>query len=259
MKLTDEQILKIKELYPIKGLIKTSKELNISVYILNKYINKFSLIKKRNVELSQFENVEKKEIAWFLGFFWADGYICKDSIEISVSEKDADDIYKTLSKFGKWNFTTRIKILKNKKYKIRRFYINDKKIREFLVLNDYKEKSLKSPTKILEKINDNIKNYFFRGYIDGDGCFSYKNKTNNRKYFSITGNINMSWFEINKLFNKLNITYKINRKNRKSGNSSMIELSSRENILKIGNYIYDNEYDNIGLKRKFETFSYMKN
>jgi len=46
---------------------------------------------------------------------------------------------------------------------------------ELLVDNDYKLKSYNSADKILSKIPNSLHHYFFRGLIDGDGCF-YLNK-----------------------------------------------------------------------------------
>jgi len=259
IELTNEQIEELKKNYPKYGLLKSSKILNISPHILKRYIKEFNLIKNRKIEFSIFEKITQKEVVWFLGFLWADGSIYKDSIEISISEKDYDDVYRILSSFGNWNTRSRTRLLNNKNYICKTIYANDKKIREFLDEHNYKEKSLKSPTKILEKIPEKLKKYFFRGYIDGDGCFSYKNKNNNRHYFSLTGNINMDWSEVTELFKKLEIKYSLKILPRKTGNCSSIESYSQEDIIKIGNYIYDGEYDNIGLKRKFESFLHMKN
>ncbi len=66
--------------------------------------------------------------------------------------------------------TNRSRKLNGNEYKQILIRINDKYIKEFLLENDFDKKSLLSPTKVLSKIPDELKHYFFRGLIDGDGC-----------------------------------------------------------------------------------------
>jgi intein/homing endonuclease len=117
--------------------------------------------------------------------------------------------------------------------------INDKEIKKFLIENDYDNKSFASPDKILNIIPENIKRYFFRGLVDGDGCFCSKN----RNYFSITGNINQKWNSIIDLFNSLDVKFSLTKKKRNTGSSSYITVSSKIDILKIGEYLYDKDFD----------------
>lgn len=253
-----EKIIKIIiDEYPKVGYKKTADILNISVFKLKKIIKKNNIIlpeKIRRVCIKNFINIDKKEVAYFLGFFWSDGYISRDEISIQIKQEDGYTIFDILNSFGSWRLTNRLRKLNGKEYKQILIRINDKYIKEFLIDNDFDKKSLKSPTKILSKINDELKPYFFRGLIDGDGCFCSKN----RNYFSLTGNIQQDWLEIINLFEKLNINYALTQKNRKSGSSSYIVISSKTDIIKLGNYIYNN-YDNIGLERKYIIYNEIKN
>jgi len=61
-------------------------------------------------------------------------------------------------------------------------------IYDFLSENNYKEKSYVSATKILNKIPNNLKKYFFRGYFDGDGSI-YKYE----KYYQVGLNITSTY------------------------------------------------------------------
>ena len=81
-KLIDD-IIKI---YPDNGLYKTANLIGISVYSLKKilYDNNIILKKNRRVDYCHFESINKKEVAYFLGFFWADGYISKNEITITI-------------------------------------------------------------------------------------------------------------------------------------------------------------------------------
>ena len=104
--------------------------------------------------------------------------------------------------------------------------------------------------------------YFFRGIIDGDGCF-YNGK--GLKLFSVTSSIEQDWKYLEDLFNSLNIEYKIRKKEHKNktGNishSSLIEVIGINRIIKIGNYIYNGfDLDKIGLKRKYDKYLSIKN
>lgn len=248
----------IKEQYPKLGYKKTANLIGISLYDLKKIIKKNDMVlgdRIRNVELSNFTNITSKEVSYFLGFFWSDGYISNDEVVLMIKSTDGLEILEILNKFGKWNYSERIRKLNNKEYKQSCIKINDKYIKKFLVDNDYLYKSLKSPSKILSSIDDDLKPYFFRGLIDGDGCFCSKN----RNYFSITGHINQDWFEVDNLLNKLDIKYKLTRKERTTGNSSYIVSSSRKDIIKLGNFIYGEYFDGIGLKRKYDIYFQIKN
>jgi len=160
-----------------------------------------------------------------------------------------------LNSFGNWRCSTRSRKLGVKQFELTTIRVNDKNIKNFLIDNDYDKKSLVSPTKIINKIPNSLRNYFFRGLIDGDGCFCSKN----RNYFSLTGNINQDWCEVERLLNEININhYKLSKKIRKTGDSSFIVISNRNDIIKVGDYIYG-AYDNIGLYRKYKIYEEILN
>src|ERR1700761_1933412 len=124
----------IKVNYPILGYQKTANLLGISVYRLKNIIKRDKLIleRKRNVSIDNFNKITKKEVAYFLGFLWADGCVVRDEIQILIKESDGEEIYKVLSSFGKWNIKNKIAKLNGKEYKQTLISINDKYIREFL-------------------------------------------------------------------------------------------------------------------------------
>lgn len=239
----------ISDAYINNGLVKASRITGVSQYLIRKYVKSNNLKKKRKVELSNFTNIDKKEVSYYLGFFWSDGYIYRDEISITIKESDYLELFKIFSTFGIWNTKNVTKKLGDKTYKEKTIYTNDKFIRKFLLENNSANKSISSPDMLLDKIPDKLKPYFFRGLFDGDGCFSSKN----RSYFSITGNINQDWSHVTKLFADLCICSKYKQITRKSGSSSYITTSSQEDIQRLGNYIYDGNFD-IGLSRKYNEF-----
>jgi hypothetical protein len=62
-----------------------------------------------------------------------------------------------------------------------------------------------------------------------------------------------------KLLNSLDIKYKLTRKERKTGNSSFIVISSKKDIIKLGDYIYGDYFDGMGLNRKYKVYYEIKN
>lgn len=67
------------------------------------------------------------------------------------------------------------------------FYIYDKVASDLLRSLGKYTKSSESHQKIIEFIPEQYRNYFIRGFIDGDGCY-YHVKKSNTIVFSICGN-----------------------------------------------------------------------
>jgi hypothetical protein len=132
----------------------------------------------------------------------------------------------------------------------------------FLIENDYDKKSYTSANKILSKIPNEIKHYWFRGLIDGDGCFYHytPKKGSTLRQFVLTSTYEQDWTYFENLCKELEIKYTIKRiKNIKSA-SSVIRITNKKGIKKLGEYIYQNfKKDSIGLIRKFNKFKLITN
>jgi hypothetical protein len=271
---TVEEIEFLKEFYPIKGCSYCAEKLgrtkgsvatrcrlnniyaNLDTRIANQKIsyNKFQENRSNdtfNVNVEQFLDIKKPDIAYFLGFLWADGHIIRNEIRLEIVKTDMDNIKNILDVIGKWNYQVR-----NRKDRqtITRASTNNKRLYNFLCENDYDKKSIVSADKILSKIPDNLKHYFFRGFVDGDGCISPK-KLN----INMSGSYNQSWDFIINLAKQLNIKYYNYRRNTERGNCSVIEFNGINSKV-LGDYLYDNvEVDNIGLTRKINKYFELKN
>jgi len=217
---------------------------------------------KVNHEL--FMNINSKEIAYILGLFWADGSIrCgnnKDKqIAITLLSEDMKEVENIFKYSGEWKI-----LIDNRSKKERtRLYTYNKYLYQFLLENDYYEKSYKSADKILNKINYNLQKWFFRGVIDGDGCF-YKSKNNRIKNFMLISAYDQDWTYFKNLLERLNINYKIHKKqhtdkNNKIQRCSRVEICNKDGIIKLGNYIYENfKKDKLGFNRKYLKFIAIK-
>jgi len=226
-----------------------------------------------NVNPDSFYDIQDKEIAYFLGFMWADGYLNASKngsnhlITIKILEDDMVKLKPIFDNVGKWNYYVRTH--DNAGWRnTETMTTNNKRLFDFLVDNGYDEKSVASPDKILSKIPDDLKSYFFLGLSDGDGCFYYyKPKTGSiQRQFTITSSYEQDWSYMVKLCDDMGIKYKIKLSsgvNPKTGNvnsSSQFRVTNRVGIQKLGGYLYKSfDVDGIGLPRKYDKYQLIIN
>jgi intein-encoded DNA endonuclease-like protein len=207
-----------------------------------------------NVNPLQFINVETPEIAYILGFLWADGYLGSNySINTEIVSDDAIILEKVFLSTGKWHIFQR----KRTGYRPQtKFSCNAKLLCEYLTELGFKNKN-KCPQKLLKTIPKNLQNYWFRGYFDGDGCW-YFNPKGYLRQCVISSKHQQNWKFMIELLKELKISkYRINKIHRinKKGvenKSSQIRVCSLDAIKKFGNYIYGG--NQFGLERKLDKF-----
>jgi len=234
-------------------------------------------IKKRNnyekYDLSKIKSLNTKEVAYFLGYFWADGVIYKKSScvsQISLIENDSLYLYDNIiSNIGKNNWTKSKPIKKQYRNKNNEL-INAKnqilirsysrELYEFLYENDYFYKSNVSFEKIFTKIPNEYKSYFILGLFDGDGSFTIsKFKTGYIiGQFIITSTYNYDWKSLENYFKFNNIEYSIYKKIGIIGKYSLFVVRKKESLFILYNLLYGKKYT-IGLSRKYLKFkNYME-
>jgi hypothetical protein len=209
----------------------------------------FKVIEKINYNL--FTKNYTPESVYILGLIWADGYINKKTNAISIEcvKDDIDIFYPIFQKTGNFNLYYR-----NRENRKPQGIINCSSyyLSQFLKTNDYSNKSELSPIKILSLIPFELKHYFFRGWVDGDGCFYY-NKKLHLMEFIMSGTYNQDWSSLIILCEELSINYKITNITTKKGHQhSRFLIKKKKDIVKFGNYIY--QKDMFGLKRKYDKF-----
>jgi hypothetical protein len=247
-----ELVDKVKSIYPIYGTVKTSKMLGVRQEIIKRIVDENSLKKNGRVNIDDFYNIEKKEICYFLGLIWADGYLSKktNSLGLECVADDMEHFKKVLDKIGKWCYYDRNRDRNGVECKsLTNAHITDPQLHKFLEENDYLEKSQKSPDKIISKIPNDLIKYFLLGMIDGDGCFYFKKSLSSQ--FTISGTKEQDWSSIEKILVSLEIKYKI----VVTKSSSAIRITNKKDIKKIGDYVYSPlKNENIGLRRKYEKY-----
>jgi hypothetical protein len=190
-----------------------------------------------------------KELCYYLGFIWADGYVRDYYIELEILESDGLQILETLQKTDlKFFSSTRLRKNRTKRVMtIRHHSIST--IRE-LSHYDYSIKTNSEPSKILNIIPEELKRYFYLGYSDGDGCF-YISKNKITKQYTIASNYDQNWNHMASLYNSLGIKYSIQRVIRSNGEYSAIRIVNRRGLQVIYNYLYPIGFE-FGLRRKFD-------
>lgn len=248
------------ENYPLFGPAKVGKELGMSAESVTVYAkkNNLSISKidgigldipkfKYDLDFSKlFDNISD-ELAYWIGFFWADGTINKHtSMAIEITKKDGDNLKDQFLKIFPFAITERQR--RNKKIQVT-FRVNNKRIGLLLESLGKYPHSSESHEKIFEYIEDKeLQKMFLRGLIDGDGNF-YLNEKEKYGQFTLASNYNQDWTFLCEYLKKFNPH--IIKDADEKGKSSVLRITGRENII---NFITFLEYDNnkIGLKRKVD-------
>ena len=215
---------------------------------------------KCNINPELFHKLKDKEVVYLLGLMWADGFMYQSpskhvsNLGFTMVKEDLEIIKTSIDTIGKWNYHERKQT--NPKWKPSMNVItNNKRIFDFLVEHDYDKKSHVSADKILSKIPNNLKHYFFLGLIDGDGCFYHYVPENGStlRQFALASTYEQDWSYFETLCSELDIKYKVKRNKGEKSSSSYIRITNKGGIKKLGDYLYQNiKEDNIGLIRKYE-------
>jgi len=193
-----------------------------------------------------------KESVYLLGFIWGDGHInntgTNNLIRIECVSEDINVLKPIFEKTGIWKYYERLRL--NKKREVSIASTSNKELVDFLIENDYKNKSTMTPEKIWGKIPDKLKKYFILGWIDADGCF-YWNKKHGLRQFYVSGSYEQEWGVFGEFLTLLGVEHKIIRVNKKT-KYSHIRVTGKLNINKMGDYIFN---DIIPFQRKFEKYN----
>lgn len=203
--------------------------------------------------------------AYLLGYLWADGslnsYKGNKVITISVIENDGKFLKELFLKTGEWKIYRHLmRTLPNNQPQLQ-IYKHERDFFEWLTKHGYETKSGGSMKNIINAIPIKFHNHFWRGYIDGDGYFTYKKKTGYNPTFGADSTFDQDWGCLENLCKSLNVHYYILRRQRKLGRNSELKVERRNDVIKIGEYLYQNS-EGLRLERKkikFEEIKAFKN
>lgn len=260
-RLTDDQKNFIFNNYYKLGAVECGKIIGITQGHVQKIAISKNIKTERKYDFSDtiknLMNPNSKESAYTLGFIWADGTVSDTMVSINIVETDMLNIEHIFDKLGIWSKY----IFKSKTHpswqqqKFLKCYSTE--LARFLAKYDYRNKSQAAQTKILSIIPEDLHFYFWRGYFDGDGCAYFKEISGkpSLRTISISSSYNQDWKEISNLMNKLDIkAFSISKRIQNSKSKlSNFSIGSLPEIKKFIKYLYPNcEFDEIGLKRKFD-------
>lgn len=203
-----------------------------------------------------------KEFCYILGYLWADGHLSRseniNKISLQILKDDAKEIAHLIESTGVW--LKRPQQRKNRKPTIS-FNLSDKFLKEFLIKNDFYEKSVKGPTKLKEWMGEKFFKFFIHGFIDGDGnvscCKQSLAKKLNKNWlllkFTVYGSIEQCWAWIIEEFQRMGINkFEYYKRIRDTGRSSSISICGKKAFAFLKNIFVSTNF--IGLKRKIEQY-----
>lgn len=221
----------------------------------------YNINRTHSVNAEYFENISTEEQAYWLGFIWADGNICKTAKRsagpnrLSIGQKITES--KHIDLFNKAidsDYQPRITSDRNG-FKSYNLSINSRPICESLIKLGFntKDKRIHIP-----KIPTNLLRHFIRGYFDGDGCLSiYSQKSGkyiiNRQEWSLTGNPTLLDEIKNILTNEAHTTSNVQFKQYKRTNKVVtLRYGKQQDIEFLFDYLYKDSH--IYLQTKYDKF-----
>ena len=208
-----------------------------------------------------FEVIDSEQKAYWLGFISADGSVTKTSkwnsyrlqINLHQSDKDHLELFKKhigASTSDIYDFENDSSSRGFGKSDMSRFVLNSIKL--YGDLNRLNVTINKTDSIVMPNLRKDLIRHYIRGFIDGDGSFSYvPRKDVEGKYrfsFEIVGNSRIIFEQFQDYFMRKGV--KLNIYQRKNGNSFRLMSASHGNIIKLSNIIYNDA--TVYLKRKYE-------
>jgi len=198
---------------------------------------------KHNIDKTYFEKVDTEHKAYFLGYLYADGYVCDKLIQLQLHNKDIE-ILEYLNKELSPN-TNMVLPIKNNGVRVNICSVKLSKDIQNLGCVKNKTFRLNFPT-----IEENFISHFIRGCFDGDGCITF-NK--NSSEFSLLGTesfcISCKEIFLKYIDNTITISISLHGKNK---NIHRLRVCNQSSIIKILDWLYEDSH--ISLSRKLNKF-----
>ena len=236
------------------SLKETANYFNVNYHTLKQILIRFgyrkpikTLSNQRASKIKYFDNIDTHEKAYYLGYWFADGYIASTpygknmGMGLQLQDKYILEKLKSLLQVS-----NKINVYKNSC----KLQLTD--LHMYLSLMNLGIIEDKSHTDFhVPNINPDLINSFILGYFDGDGCISIK--STGYSVVSICSNSKVFLEEIKEILENNNIICRnIVIEKRKYNNLYVLYVSKIENQLKFKDFIYKNS--SIFLKRKYNKF-----
>lgn len=249
---SEDQMRYIIEQYTIED--KTLKELSLEFKVQPQSIR--NLLRKNNVQITNkkikdyprisdyFQNIDNSEKAYWLGVLMADGAIYKNSISLSL--KDKEHIEKFRNAIGAKNKITTI--VDNRFTKI--CYMYQFSIKDTQMVNDLSKYNIVQNKSYLNApfpdLNKEFIYDFIRGYFDGDGCI-YWSSSGKKYILDFCGQRNFLE-ELKTILDKDKLSLCQNSISKQTYN---LKICGKKDVFRILTKMYENSTQETRLDRKY--------
>lgn len=224
----------------IYGVLKKNKIVTVGRYRLNEG--------KLNVDIEYFNEIDKPEKAYWLGYLAADGHINKINTKCQLVSKDLEIIEKFKKEIKSDHKISEVRTKDKRTLKTYMTYSIQITNKNFVLnLNKHGINPTKSNEFLVPKIDDELLPYFFGGLFDGDGYVGIKN---NKMRISLISTKEVLLFLQNYLL--INCSISVTKLQRVSKKNVWKLLLYKDSILFL-NWIYRDKSFNF-LKRKYEKY-----
>lgn len=254
-----------------KGTAVIGKELEVStnsvVYMLDKYEiprrNKAEgvrLLKSKNLTFNiEFFKQDSSEKFYVLGLLASDGCVSGNSAFLASKDKELVDYLKIVINCvnGVHEST---KVINGVHQKYYRLHFSSVEMVE--ILNHYGITEKKSLTFSPKNIPNEYLGDFIRGVFDGDGSLSVSRRKDNGAKTQKFGIVSASEDFAKELFTILSdiVGVSVNKisKDKRGNGIYNVSVGRRDDVLRIGEWMYGSDFNKFGLKRKKEKFNIIK-
>lgn len=257
---SDIQIKFIKDNYKTTTYVEMSKMLLFKGLTDKQIRNKarsLGIKKTRTFNDTYFDEINKKEKAYFLGLIYADGYIsneCELGISLIYTDRRILDLLnqelggvhivkerKRNTSFNGYDYITHSAD----------FRVYSKPIYDGLTKNGISAR--KTNSNIYPKIDGEFIQHFIRGYFDGDGCvYKHTHQGYNMVHFTCSNKKFLEYLD-GVITKNIGIHGKIYKEKDKKYRLMYYRRTDAESLL---NYMYYDS-DNLRLERKYEKHLYI--
>lgn len=260
-KFTDEDIDFIKENYLKMTYSEIGKELGFTERQIRGKINNMHLPKNRKINDDYFDEINTPLKAYFLGFIFADGWICANEnprnyeFGMELQSQDKYILEKLNEELGSQNiiYHSDPKIVDIKgqiAHSNHTDYIRVYSKHLVLGLKNNGIETNKTKKDIFPIVSNELFFDFLRGYIDGDGCY-YTNKRNTYMHITCASTYPLNY--IHEKLLKFNIKTSIYTEHE---NKHRLMCTNNDSMKLLINHLYY-EDDLFCLKRKYEKIKHL--
>lgn len=263
---TDDEINFVKDYYMEMKTSDISKSLNRTSSAIELKASRLGLKKYPYMcDYHYFDEIDTEEKAYWLGFLTADGWINKNdknNAGVTGIELQYSDI-NHLKKFnksigGNYQISDRWRTCSLSKYKDKKNHTCIIRIFSLIMYNSLVNKGFtnnKSFDYHIPNLRQDLIRHYIRGYFDGDGCFTFTNKTFHINFITASQMLND---DISRILNLEKINF-IENSYTSDFNTTMykIDIYRNNDRLKFLDWIYQD--CNIYLDRKYKKYLKVKN